>query len=232
MKSQIGLIRTFLFLSFFLLGIMVLAQNRNFDCRVLLHTISDFYEGKCKNGFAHGRGIARGMDSYEGRFKLGLPHGNGTYVWSNGNTYKGIWKQGKMDGVGIYYSKSNGESVKGVWEEGEFIREIKEPSYKVIRQRGIEKIVISEASGGNPGTIEIVFVRDGMKRYNMANLDVTGNSGSYQMLSNYLGYTGVEFPFEGKLGFSFHDRLGNGEYFGDVEFAINKRSAWKMQIHY
>ncbi len=62
------------------------------------------YEGKWKEGQAHGRGTmihARG-DRYEGECKDGKFHGEGTYTWAVGNTYKGEWRNDKGHGQGVY----------------------------------------------------------------------------------------------------------------------------------
>ena len=54
----------------FFLAIGLRAQQN--DCKVLLESISGTYEGKCKNGLAHGKGIAQGTDRYEGTFVCGF----------------------------------------------------------------------------------------------------------------------------------------------------------------
>jgi hypothetical protein len=62
------------------------------------------YEGKWKEGQAHGRGTmvhARG-DRYDGECKDGKFHGEGTYTWAVGNTYKGEWRNDKGHGQGVY----------------------------------------------------------------------------------------------------------------------------------
>jgi hypothetical protein len=39
------------------------------------------------------------------------------FRWPNGRTYNGEWKNGKMDGEGIYTSET-GKVKKGIWKEG------------------------------------------------------------------------------------------------------------------
>ena len=63
------------------------------NCKVLVDALSDKYEGRCKKGLAHGKGIATGIDTCEGKFKNGFPHGQGVYTWKNSDVYDGNWKE-------------------------------------------------------------------------------------------------------------------------------------------
>ena len=70
-----------------LLTFILLSLSNNFtysqteeSCKVLISEISEKYEGDCKNGLAHGTGVAKGIDLYEGRFKKGIPNGKGKYT--------------------------------------------------------------------------------------------------------------------------------------------------------
>ena len=54
------------------------SQESQVQCKVLMEEISDWYQGDCKDGVAHGNGIAKGIDRYEGKFKKGLPNGRST----------------------------------------------------------------------------------------------------------------------------------------------------------
>lgn len=87
------------------------------DCRVKDADIADHYEGECKNGLAHGKGIARGRDVYEGDFKDGLSDGEGRYTWFNGDSYTGSWKKGRRDGWGRL-RRPSGAYYEGEWKSG------------------------------------------------------------------------------------------------------------------
>lgn len=53
------------------------------------------------NGIRCGRGIyfhKLGSNLYDGEFKDGLPNGQGKYIFGNGDTYSGKFKDGKFHG--------------------------------------------------------------------------------------------------------------------------------------
>jgi hypothetical protein len=52
--------------------------------------------------------------SYEGELKDGKLHGHGVYKWSNGMRYAGEWRYGKKSGFGIQ-TWLNGQSYSGKW---------------------------------------------------------------------------------------------------------------------
>ncbi|RLD65057.1 MAG: hypothetical protein DRI84_07600, partial [Bacteroidetes bacterium] len=98
--------------------IMVFGAYAQDSCHVLNPAIQESYEGGCKNGLAHGEGLAKGVDTYQGRFKKGLPDGYGTYNWANGAIYQGDWKKGKRSGRGSYSYSVDGRdtSIIGLWK--------------------------------------------------------------------------------------------------------------------
>eukprot|EP00760_Papus_ankaliazontas_P017599 PhM_4_TR17338/c0_g1_i1/m.100950 len=58
-------------------------------------------------------------DSYNGQaIEDGIKHGKGTYVWSNGNKYTGMWKRDKMCGEGVFYNAANGYRHEGSFNDG------------------------------------------------------------------------------------------------------------------
>mgnify|MGYP001037214493 CR=1 FL=1 len=208
------------------------SQTNHNECKVLKETISDFYKGGCKKGLAHGSGVAKGTDSYEGKFKKGLPHGYGKYVYKNGDYYQGRWKNGLRHGTGIQYVAAKSEKINGIWKDGTFIKEIIEPDYKVLQKRGVEDVKIVENIGGEKGSIEIYFKRDGNTRRLFNRLTLSGNSGNIQKSFVQTGFFGVWFPFEGSVDFEVPNRTETVVFQCFVEFKINKEGAWKVIIEY
>jgi len=86
------------------------------------------HEGEWKDGKANGWVTSFFLESgnkYIGPYRDGERNGLGTYIWENGDVYKGEFKNGLLDGYGIK-SSSRGVILKeGVWERGKFIREEK-----------------------------------------------------------------------------------------------------------
>lgn len=84
------------------------------DCKVLDPDISLTYVGLCEDGYAHGKGVAKGKDEYEGEFLRGQPHGTGTYTWAAGRQYVGDWSAGKRNGFGRL-TWADGAMYEGEW---------------------------------------------------------------------------------------------------------------------
>ena len=56
-------------------------------------------------------------DEYKGEFKDGISHGQGTYTWKNGDEYKGEFKDGISHGLGTD-SYADGEKYEGQFKDG------------------------------------------------------------------------------------------------------------------
>ncbi len=99
-------------------------------CSVETEALKGTYKGGCKNGRAHGKGIATGEDSYNGEFKNGYPDGKGKYKWKNGDWYDGAWKKGVMEGKGEmhYANKTGSDTMKtGFWKKGKYAGKYENP---------------------------------------------------------------------------------------------------------
>ena len=99
-----------------------MAQDQ--QCVVLKEEIKGKYQGDCKNGLAHWKGVAIGKDTYEGKFKKGLPNGKGTYRWSTGEVYVGSFRKGKRHGEGVYTFFVNGKdsTFNAYWKNDEMAK--------------------------------------------------------------------------------------------------------------
>jgi hypothetical protein len=113
-------------------------------CKVIDPELQGTYEGGCRNGLAHGYGIAKGSAEYQGEFRKGLKDGKGVKTWAWGDRYEGgflndrrhgkgmyVWGAGspwageryvgdyvadQREGHGTYYWP-NGDRFEGVWKE-------------------------------------------------------------------------------------------------------------------
>lgn len=72
-------------------------------------------EGNCFDG--NGSFLFENGDDYKGLWKKGYMHGNGTYYFQNGDEYKGSFRNGKMTGRGMY-KYSDGSKYIGTWKDG------------------------------------------------------------------------------------------------------------------
>ncbi|MET2983702.1 MORN repeat-containing protein [Aureibaculum conchae] len=206
---------------------VVAAQS---DCKVKLEAISTSYKGECKKGFAHGEGEAKGeQDSYSGKFKKGLPHGSGTYIWENGNTYKGNFVKGKMDGKGVLTikkSEDEDEIQNGYFKKGEYIGLYAVP-YKEISKREVKKVTFQEQNlnlgGYNQVKIRVNFAGAIVN----PQLIVTDENNSVtELINGGVILTNVKFPMK-KITVSF---TSNG-FSSRVVFEIYKKGDWDVVIH-
>ena len=71
--------------------------------------------GDCKNGM----GTYKWSDgeTYKGEWKEGKFHGKGEYFYSNGSKFVGTYKNGKKHGEGVFI-KADGSKYAGTWELG------------------------------------------------------------------------------------------------------------------
>jgi len=204
------------------------SQNESKTCSVLLESISDYYDGECKKGLAHGKGTAKGIDSYTGNFKKGLPQGNGVYVWANGNSYDGQWKKGELNGFGtMTYAPANGDSTQtGFWKYGKYIGKERDPKkYSVASRKNIERVSFNclNAEGKK---IEIVFNRPGAVK----NLDIISNSGSTVNSATLIGCEDVIFPVQVIVRFTKISHLGT-ELPCETEFTIYTPGYWRVNLN-
>ena len=86
-------------------------------CQVRDQDIAAVYKGGCKDGLAHGMGMAKGRDTFEGEFFEGDKL-KGKYTWSNGVTYDGEYKNDKKHGHGTMRTEKGDLVFDGSWING------------------------------------------------------------------------------------------------------------------
>jgi len=227
MKPKLTACSIFLFLLMMFFNPNLRSQN---DCRVLLYQISENYEGDCKNGFAHGKGKAFGIDSYEGKFKKGLPHGYGVYKWKNGNIYEGDWREGERNGKGTLYSAVNNEKITGYWRDNEFVKEIKEAEYHIVEKYNVQSVTVRKI-GNISNKVTVKLRRDGQFKSNQMDMNIAVSSGILSK-SQYFIYNSTVFPWKGTITFSLIPRLSPYPVRCKVVVEIDKPGEWEVLIDY
>jgi hypothetical protein len=72
------------------------------ECKVLDPELQGTYAGGCRNGLAHGWGVAKGEAEYEGEFRNGAKEGQGVKTWPWGDRYEGGFRADRRHGKGVY----------------------------------------------------------------------------------------------------------------------------------
>jgi len=221
----------FLIISVMIIGFIPFKSISQDTCIVLKKELLGIYEGKCKNGLAHGQGIAKGKDWYQGRFRKGLPDGYGKYVWMTGEIYEGFWKKGKMNGEGTYSFKSNDrDSVyEGLWRMGEFIKIIEESPYIILKSNSITRYTVKRIGNGN--RVFFVFMRGGEVNNFIYNLHFAENGGVYTKLGDRQGFEMVGFPFTCNIVFMSMNYFQTGFINIEFEIQINKSGEWLITLY-
>ena len=85
------------------------------DCKVKKNVVRwVLISGGCKNGYAHGSGVAKSVDRqrrYSGDFVEGEFSGKGEYDWGNGVRYTGEFLRGEKHGTGTLLYADNSSYV-------------------------------------------------------------------------------------------------------------------------
>lgn len=201
------------------------------ECKVLKTEISTSYQGECKNGLAHGNGIAKGVDAYEGEFKKGFPDGTGTYIWANGTVYKGKWKKGLREGRGSYivHTTKGDSTLAGVWRMDKFEGTGISP-YRIGQTESVPRYSVTKGLAvGNKITVR--FMRGGTTCSRVSNLNVSMTSGNDNLNGTYLEIKDAVFPVDIKLTFSVPNLLSTYEYNCVFNLTINETASWDVILN-
>ncbi len=151
MNNQLGRLKTVCMLFILCCG-KLYAQDSASACQVKMVNIMGSYAGECKNGFANGKGEAKGADRYMGLFKNGLPNGKGTYYYGDSLYYSGNFQDGLKEGKGeIHNLRSNTKDslIAGFWSADEY-RGKKYITYTFSNTAIFDQVNINPSSdGGN-----------------------------------------------------------------------------------
>jgi hypothetical protein len=189
-----------------LLSVTAFGQDKK--CEVKMASLTGYYSGDCKKGFANGDGRAEGLDVYEGAFKKGYPYGKGTYTWRNGNMYEGEFVKGDKHGEGVLkmYRAGKDSTVVGFWRRDEYIGREKLSEYKVVSKRNIDRITFRETKGA-ASDVRISFIKMGVKHNELYGLTVNPSSGLQNTSGGEIIIEQAEFPLVVRLDYSTPNKL-------------------------
>ena len=210
-------------------GSMLYAQK---ECKVLMAEISGSYTGKCKKGFAHGKGYAVGTDTYEGRFSNGLPNGTGKYTWADGRVYEGSWKDGIRDGQGaMIYPRAGGDSiVAGIWKDDSYYGPVPVVPYKIVRTQSVVRSTIRKIN--NIGTsVRIGIFLGGNYNVEITDFSMVSDTGSPMMLGQRYGIENAVVPYTVYLKYRTWNHLRTQQHDVIFEFTINEPGTFEVTIN-
>jgi len=203
--------------------------SQTVECKVGIPEISGTYSGDCKNGLAHGKGIAQGVDKYDGHFRKGLPHGEGTYTWAGGKYYNGFWKNGKKDGEGKLVE--NGVITSGVWKDDAYIGEKVIPPYEITRNVNVTRYSLIKFENAFE-EIKIKLLRGGVENAGIIEAYVTQSSGEDFRDGSVYGIQNPKFPLDVKIRFTATSALGTTRFDVFFDFRINEPGSWDVRVSY
>jgi len=220
---------SFLFSLFFVAGSLSLFSQES--CKVLKPEIAGTYEGKCKNGLAHGKGTASGADSYTGQFSKGLPNGTGKYTWQNGNTYNGEWADGMRNGIGRFTIKTvQGDSIQdGLWQKDIYIGPKLQNPY-VSYKTGVDRYSFQK-NNTTKQRVLIDIYQNGIRNRNISNFTMSTSSGSETKVGESIGYDYIVFPVMIKIRYTARNKLNTISYNVQFEFEIFEPGDWTVELN-
>jgi hypothetical protein len=213
-----------------LLSINTKAQDTT-ACKVLKDEIATSYKGGCKNGLAHGKGIAIGTDKYEGRFKNGLPHGTGVYKWFTGEKYEGEFKEGKRQGKGTYTFKFKGRdsTYNGLWKDDVLTKVVYPPKYVIEQNLNVTRYTVQRMNSGK--RVLFSFKQNGSDNKSLMEFNLIANSGSATSLGSNQGFENIEFPVTCRVKYTTLTPMKTATIRVQFEIIINEPGDWLITIH-
>jgi len=213
------------FLSVFISARCVYAQQS--DCQVTVAEISLSYSGQCKNGLAHGKGIAQGVDHYEGQFIKGKPEGKGLYKWSDGTYYDGQWKNGMQEGKGKMVYRDS--VVTGFWKANKYQGEEQKPAYKITRIRNVGRSTILKSIESGNG-VKIKILLGGTDNTEIEDFSLAYTSGTeYRNIGTY-GIQNSSVPLDVTVRYLTWNQLHTAQYEVLFEFTVYDPGTWNVAI--
>jgi hypothetical protein len=225
MKAALIFLLNLLFVS----GSLTLFSQES--CKVLKPEIAGTYDGKCKNGLAHGKGIAFGTDRYEGQFSKGLPNGSGKYTWQNGSVYIGEWSDGERNGIGRYIIKTaSGDSIQdGMWNKDTYMGPKPQNPY-VSYKTGVDRYSFQKNNTIKKRVLVDIY-QNGIRNRNISNFTMSTTSGSDTKVGESVGYDYIIFPVMIKIRYTARNKLNTISYDVQFEFEIYEPGDWTVTLN-
>ncbi len=214
--------------TFTMSSLLLFSQEK---CKVLNPNISGTYEGKCKNGFANGKGIAVGVDRYEGQFSKGLADGTGIYTWKTGETYSGEWMAGQRHGVGTYTMHVSGrDSVQsGLWLTDKYMGpKPKDPlvTYKL----SVDRYNFKKANSSLERVLVDIY-QNGSRNNKISDFRMNSSSGQNSSSGLSIGYNNVVFPVSVHISYTTTSKLNSTAVLVEFNFEIYEPGDWRVSIY-
>jgi len=224
MKSKLILLVFFIILV--LSPELIFGQKK---CKVLLPSISDSYVGRCKKGRAHGKGVAKGIDTYDGRFFKGYPNGVGKYTWASGDEYVGEWEFGKRNGEGIFKFQYGGkDSIQaGIWKDDIYIGPVPPPP-SIRQSRNVQNY--SFIKHGDQSKMNIDIYMNGSVNSTIENLKIISSNGSYQIIGKTIVFDNVMYPSTFKITYRTWNKMHSAQLDVVFEFTMNEPGDWHLRL--
>lgn len=212
-----------------LIMLFVVSGYAQDNCKVLVPELSGDYVGKCKKGFAHGKGKAVGIDTYEGSFRKGLPNGGGVYTWASGATYKGSWVYGMREGEGVYKFKYQGnDSIQsGIWDND--IYKGKKPlKPKVTYKEFVTNYNFRREGDGDRILIDLKL--NGQPNKDILDFSIISTSGTTFELGRSHGIQYIDFPVMVKIKYISWNAAHSSRHSATFEFEIYEAGNWQVDV--
>ena len=202
-------------------------------CDVLKVDISGEYLGDCKNGLAHGKGLAKGQNMYEGEFKKGLPNGAGTIFYSDGGKYVGEWKDGLRQGEGKYIINIKGKDsiADGIWNKDKYNGRKPVKQFEIIKKVGVSRYTIRKVGDNlNKITIKVRYKGQALKN-TLQNISVS--SGNRINYDGYIVFENINpYPFNCEMQYNIPSTLGTVSVEIEFFFKILEPGDWVVEINH
>jgi len=218
-------VKGFLMLLALISGILVRAQQN--DCKVLMEPISASYSGKCKNGLAHGKGIAQGTDHYEGQFSKGLPAGTGIYTWADGTYYDGQWREGMKNGKGTLVARDS--VLSGFWKDDRYVGKKAISPYKVTYSLSVPRYTFSKTSPSG-SLIRLRIMQGGSDNTAIEDFSIAYSSGDEYRNGPYFCVQNIRFPVDVKVKYRAWNQLHTSQFNVIFEFTVTEPGTWDVMV--